>query len=181
MSTIPAISLWQPWASLWVSGEKKIETRSWRFPYTYKTPQVIAVHAAKKWNSELQRLCGRSPFAERLRTIGIDAARSMKIGRMLGAGSDEPVKQAYDILPLGCIVGVVRVTECVQTEELRKNSKISDVELIFGDYSVGRWGWVADAFLRLAEPVPFRGRQGFFEWEPHDGIKHWIACGCPNG
>lgn len=38
-----AISLWQPWASYLVSGEKKIETRGW--PTQYRGPLLI--HAAK--------------------------------------------------------------------------------------------------------------------------------------
>lgn len=37
------ISLWQPWASLLVSGEKKIETRHW--PIKYRG--MLIIHAAK--------------------------------------------------------------------------------------------------------------------------------------
>jgi hypothetical protein len=39
-----AISLWQPWASLWACGRKQYETRHWAT--SYRGP--IAVHAAKK-------------------------------------------------------------------------------------------------------------------------------------
>jgi hypothetical protein len=41
-----AISLWQPWATLWVLQIKKYETRSWPFPLKCYGP--IAIHAAKK-------------------------------------------------------------------------------------------------------------------------------------
>lgn len=52
-----AISLWQPWASLWCSEWKVHETRHW--PTNYRGP--IAVHAAKRLVSqcgpELDELC----------------------------------------------------------------------------------------------------------------------------
>jgi hypothetical protein len=39
-----ALSLWQPWASLWACGRKTYETRSWSTDYT----GAIAIHAAKR-------------------------------------------------------------------------------------------------------------------------------------
>jgi hypothetical protein len=42
-TTIKAISLWQPWASLMALGLKRHETRHW--PTAYRGP--IAIHAAK--------------------------------------------------------------------------------------------------------------------------------------
>ena len=44
------ISLWQPWAAGIASGFKKVETRSWATSYR----GMIAIHASKKWNSELR-------------------------------------------------------------------------------------------------------------------------------
>lgn len=44
LETIPALTLWQPWATLIAEEVKRIETRSW--PTTYRGP--IAIHAAKK-------------------------------------------------------------------------------------------------------------------------------------
>lgn len=39
-----ALSLWQPWASLWAIDSKRYETRHW--PILYRGP--LAIHAAKK-------------------------------------------------------------------------------------------------------------------------------------
>ena len=39
-----ALTIWQPWASLLVSGQKKYETRSWAT--AYRGP--IAIHAAMR-------------------------------------------------------------------------------------------------------------------------------------
>ena len=39
------LTLFQPWATLVILGEKKIETRSWKTNYRGE----IAIHAGKKW------------------------------------------------------------------------------------------------------------------------------------
>lgn len=52
-----ALSLWQPWASLWAAGRKTYETRHWAT--SYRGPLVI--HAAKKIcldiSDELVEIC----------------------------------------------------------------------------------------------------------------------------
>ena len=37
-------------------------------------------------------------------------------------------------------------------------------ELVFGDYSPGRWAWRIGNVEALPEPVPVRGWQGIWEW-----------------
>ena len=54
-----AITVWQPWASLLVSGRKRYETRSWAT--TYRGP--IAIHAAKR---PVRRKIGRASCRERV-------------------------------------------------------------------------------------------------------------------
>jgi hypothetical protein len=36
----------------------------------------------------------------------------------------------------------------------------------FGDYSPGRWAWLLTDVQRLPEPVPAKGKQGWWFWEP---------------
>jgi hypothetical protein len=47
MFDLPAISLWQPWASFVAIGLKPYETRHWRAPARF-IGQRIAIHAAKR-------------------------------------------------------------------------------------------------------------------------------------
>lgn len=47
--TVKAISLWQPWASLWACGRKRFETRHW--DTLHRGP--IAIHAAKRVVTDL--------------------------------------------------------------------------------------------------------------------------------
>lgn len=142
------LSLWQPWASLLAHGLKRVDTRSW--PYRGPLPQVLAIHAAKQWDSELSAICRREPFAAALEECGC---------RVPDPG-----------LPLGCVVGLVRLAACVGTAEfahgLTPSVLLTDRERAFGDYAPGRYAWVCDRFLALAEPVGARGKQGLWEWEP---------------
>lgn len=52
-----ALSLWQPWASLWACGRKSYETRSWSTAYG----GAVLVHAAKRIETdiseELREIC----------------------------------------------------------------------------------------------------------------------------
>lgn len=130
-----ALSLWQPWATLWASGSKQIETRSWSTQYRGE----LAVHAAKKWTRELKEWCECDPFYDEL----------------------HKVMDSIDDMPLGCVVGVVRIIDCRPTRELVKT--ISNQELQFGDYEPGRFGFVATDFRLLKNPIPYKGQQGFFD------------------
>ena len=61
--TIPALSLWQPWASIVALGEKRIETC--HFDVMKKPgfrPGPIAIHAAQKWSSDLAYMCMDTSF-----------------------------------------------------------------------------------------------------------------------
>jgi activating signal cointegrator 1 len=57
MTTIKALTLWQPWARLIWDGRKKIETRSWEI--LYRGP--LAIHAGKKVDKEACRAFGYDP------------------------------------------------------------------------------------------------------------------------
>lgn len=69
VSDIPAISLWQPWASFIAIGVKPYETRHWRAPVRY-VGHRIAIHAAKRrldtddvqWWHEVSKQVHRPPL-----------------------------------------------------------------------------------------------------------------------
>lgn len=84
-----AISLWQPWASLWLTDHKIHETRHWHTPYR----GALYVHAAKRrigpsdLSPDLERLCIKqwgSSFRDRL--------------------------------PYGAVIGIVKLLECSETQ-----------------------------------------------------------------
>ncbi|WP_200243081.1 ASCH domain-containing protein [Thiohalocapsa halophila] len=89
--SIPALTLWQPWAALIAIGAKPFETRSW--PTHYRGP--LAIHAG----------IDRRGLAWCRGAPGIEAA--------LGAAG-----LTLDTLPLGGIVAVAELIQCWPTEDI---------------------------------------------------------------
>lgn len=131
---IKAITLYQPWASLWAAGIKIHETRSW--PTSHRG--LLVVHAAQK------------------RDIGGDLLYG-DIPHPLLVGTRLP--QKFYNLPFGALVGIVDIVECLHTGP-RFAERPTDFML--GDFSVGRFAWKARNPRLFHEPIPFKGRQGFF-------------------
>lgn len=89
-----AISLWQPWASLWCSPAKVHETRHW---YT-ATLGWVAVHAAKKLvplddDDPLDEICRR--------TFGMDWPKTLPRGAIVGAVQMVRCARTSDVKPIG--------------------------------------------------------------------------------
>jgi hypothetical protein len=129
------LSVAQPWASLLVLGSKQIETRPWQTYYR----GALAIHASKTFPAAAQVLCGREPYRYLLAAAGI---------------------ADWSALPLGCIVGGVDITDCVRVEDL---PEVPEAEAPLGDFSPGRWAWRVSRPIRLAVPLPARGRLGVFD------------------
>jgi len=148
------ISVWQPWASLLVLGLKRFETRHW--PTNHRGP--LAIHAAKRWTREEIKF--QCHFVHLLRRhIGVD---------------DSTVLAFEENPPLGAIVGVVNLVDCLPTSCISKggaiftNSWVLDmpidcIEYAFGDFGPSRYGWKCERPIRFEEPIPMKGRQGLFE------------------
>ncbi|MDF0553112.1 ASCH domain-containing protein [Kamptonema sp. UHCC 0994] len=144
-----AITLWQPWASLIALGLKRYETRCWATNYRGK----LLIHAAKR------------PIDREGLTIWGDA-------HILGnRGIPDPCTK----LPLGAIVAIADLVDCLEViGDLSKPPIIavnkhlqSNVELLCGDWQVGRFAWKLENIRQLA-PIPAKGYQRF--WIPDDEV-----------
>lgn len=129
-----AISLWQPWASLWLSGRKIHETRCWST--SYRGP--LYIHAAKR---NIALVDPRSPLEE----ILID-----EFGGHWGMD-----------LPTGAIIGVINLVDCFATERMHAGHDVSD-DYWCGDFGRGRFAWRGSAPRLFERPIPYRGRQRIF-------------------
>lgn len=137
--TIKVISLWQPWASLWLSDDKVHETRHW---YTSHRGS-LAVHAAKK-------IVRRRDVTEALDEICV--ARF---------GSKWP-----ESLPRGGVIGVVELVNVYSTWCGGMQAIASVNDLACGDWSPGRYAWRrGDLYRRLPAIIPLVGRQSMFKAE----------------
>ena len=144
---VMAISLWQPWASLIMARAKRFETRSWSTEY--RGPLVIC--AAK----------GGLGKAELYATL-LDELFQRALLPILGLSHDLSIKEfadaAMDLLPRGKALGCVNLVDCIGTELLGDHA-----DLPFGDFSHGRFAWKLDNVRPFDEPVPVKGKQGFFK------------------
>ena len=139
------LTLRQPWATLVAIGAKKIETRSWKT--NYRGP--LAIHAAKRIDKQILRLCFTEPFFDALAGAGIRL-----IAQHVFRGN---------VLPRGAIVAICTLRQVVEITE-RNASGLKDLELSFGDFTPGRYAWFLDDVEELVEPIPARGRQGLWLW-----------------
>lgn len=88
----------------------------------------------------------------------------------------KPIPRDYygirDLLPCVCdfpygrIIAIAELVDCRPTESFVFGGtlrNISENEIIFGDYTSGRYAWILSN-VRLIEPVPAKGMQRLWEW-----------------
>lgn len=142
---IRALSLFQPWASAWARGVKRNETRSWSTSYR----GLLLIHASGKvpddvahWlerDAEMRELCARPELDH----------RSLPKGAVVG------VAYLADVLPTGTFA---------LEERLAALGEDAAEERLWGDFSSGRYAWLARGQRELIYPVPARGYPGL--WTP---------------
>lgn len=136
-------------------NSKRIETRHWAT--SYRGP--LAIHAAKR------RIQGELVYMNSV---------------YHWQGAMHPLltrhdKTLVDDLPFGAIVATAELVDCRPTDsftvaeldtpcspEGAATNLYDWTERMMGDFSPGRFGWVFKNIRKLSEPVPFIGRQGFF-------------------
>jgi hypothetical protein len=146
--TLKAISLWQPWGSLWLSPNKRHETRHW----STRHRGHLLVHAAKRFERDIDGVLG-------------------------GLLEDEFGRNWDTTLPTGAIVGMVDLIRVIPTDQLYDagtlyEGDLKDIEC--GDFSEGRFGWRRGAYWRFPQPIPYRGAQGLFN-VPREAVAAQIA------
>ena len=150
--TISAVSLIQPYASLIGCGAKRIETRSW----PTKHRGLLAIHASKGFPPEYR-----------------DFAAGGRVSQLLGC---------FAHLPLGKVVAVCRVVDCLPVDQIRFSWGLSsrqtwEQEEALGDYSEGRYGWLLEDIRPLPEPVPAKGALSLWQWECTDAVWEQLGLG----
>lgn len=134
MIPIRILSLWEPWCSFMALGHKRNETRSWKTNYR----GLVALHAAKTTQALAEA-------DEILTDAGLIAEDATTVGGTRW--------------PLGEIIAVVTLVDCVPTEKIRDG--LTRCEREMGNYSDGRFALVTKDLRRLKPGIPFVGSQGF--------------------
>lgn len=168
-----ALSLTQPWASLCVAPDplhgylwpvKSLETRSWRVSEKL-LPMRLAIHAAAGIDRQLRDAITvrehdgmrrfREPYRHALERAHLDSL--------------DPWWMAPTGLPLGAILGAVKLVRCIPTaecERMWRRGDMSDDLYQLGDFTPGRWAWVLEKPEPLVNPIRCRGHLGLWTVDP---------------
>lgn len=139
-----ALSLWQPWGSLWLSPCKLHETRDWYFGHR----GWLLVHATKKFVRDVD-------------------------GKLSDILDDQFGPHWGLELPTGALIGAVNVVDCratavVRSEYLQQFSPDNMPDDFYcGDFSDGRYATQRREYKVFRQPIPYKGHQGPFD-VPYD-------------
>ena len=137
------ISVWQPYASLLVGGFKRIETRPFPAPSTV-LGQRIGIASTKQIKPEQRAAFEDEVFARYYAETGLPG---------------------FDDLPHGFLLGTVLVKTCDPITE-DDIDDITEEEQCYGWFETGRYAWRTLEPEVFPEPIPVRGAQGIWIWEP---------------
>jgi len=161
--SFPAITIWQPWATLIAEGAKRYEFRSWA-PAGRMVGRRIAIHAgARKANvGEMRELLYRLQMGEAAQT-GIDPATAIPIL--------DAALQAPRSLPLSSVLCTAVLGRPLRNQELAAalgTEFINDSDR--NQHS--NYGWPLTKIQKVVPFAPAKGSQGWWEWRPAQGGDH---------
>jgi hypothetical protein len=179
-----ALTIRQPWASLVACGAKTIATRSWKTSYRGD----LLIHAGKvaetgevgPYNVEKDNPRGTSP-AYLLRGDSLSWPYRLPLGAVVA------VARLADVVPIvdgetADNDGTPRVESYVDDGDFpdgwldvyhptlgnpinpEGSGRSIPEQAPLGDFTPGRFAWLLTDVVRLAEPIPAKGRQGL--WTP---------------
>lgn len=142
--TIPAITIWQPWATWTVLGPKTIETR--RHPgLRHLVGRTFAIHAGKWFDHDARLACALYATAEQRDRIGWYEQHTRS-----------------DLLyPRGAVIGIAKASDHRQLTLLDNHDAMCPAESL--------WGLVIESVNEVG-PFPVRGRQGIWRWAVPKGV-----------
>lgn len=133
-----ALTILQPYASLIMSGTKRVENRTWPTKYRGR----LYVHAGKS--------------RALMTAVAVDG---VEVCRYTG----RPVSE----IPFGAVIGVATLVDCLPLEEIRAGAHDARHPwLRKHEHTEGPWCWVFAENPASIGPWPFKGSQGLFDINP---------------
>lgn len=163
-----AITIWQPWASLLACGAKKFETRSWST--SYRGP--IAIHAGIAFNNSFPEGFAEVAHASLKKSMpGFTFMHELPRGAIIATA--ELVNCWYIVHNPGTDIDVARhipigaesMTQDKHAPDFADYFIPSEREMIFGNWTPGRYAWEIANIKLLDTPIPAKGKQGLWNWE----------------
>ena len=152
--SIPALTLWQPWASLVAVGAKPYEWRGWEAPKRL-VGKRIAIHAAS-------RKVKRNEIAELMIDVRRDPAMTS-----LDAAIALPLLERWNTspgaLPVSSVLCIATLGQPVTALQYAREKGIGARDSDRVDHQ--KWGWPLYDIEVLNPFVPATGAQGFWDWK----------------
>lgn len=181
---MPALSMWQPWASLVAAGVKRLETRTWP-PHQDLVGMRMAVASTGTMPKEAKDALrhGAPGFQQLLdgvraagHAIAWDKRRlvhDLPLGRVLCtvtvAGAYPMVDSSASTIPERCLLVAPHRLLLVRPE--------GDVDVTdqypYGLFEPGRWAWHLTNLRAVFGDHRATGRQGVWTWRP-TGIYEFV-------
>ena len=173
--TLPALTIWQPWATLIVAGAKPYEFRGWCPPKFY-IGKRIAIHAGARpmRMAEIRALliqlgpreiCKSGLIADAAAPILHRARAELQRRRANLTAAERDLYEEIGLqfpasLPLASIIGTATLGEPT------KNPIVSGRHLVADSDRVDHlnWAWPMLDPAPVEPTVPARGAQGFWRW-----------------
>jgi hypothetical protein len=154
VETYPAITLWQPWASLIAGGAKPYEFRSWPAPQRL-VGRRVAVHAGVR----------RMPICEvrELRCRCERGDRSTGLRNELALQMLDLMMQEPECVPYGSVLCLATLGRPIRDADLAAKLGLPSVNDSDRDEH-SNWGWPLTDIEILRPFVPARGAQGWWRW-----------------
>jgi hypothetical protein len=155
MSAYPAITLWQPWASLVMAGAKPYEFRSWPAPVRLQGKRV-AIHAGARpiKRAEMQELLLKllgSDWA--LTGLQRDVARPI-VETALTSPQSLPRSAITCLATLGTPLHGAALAEKLGLGSINDSNRVEH----------SNWGWPLTDIEPLTPYAPASGSQGWWTW-----------------
>jgi hypothetical protein len=152
---VPALTIWQPWATLIAVGLKPYEFRGWAFPEAM-IGQRIAIHAGARpvRKDEVRHLLVQLQGSS-WRESGLVREPSIKLlTRVLMIPKSLPLSSVLCTAVLGQPIRDDRLAESLGIVAIHDSDR--------SEHS--NWGWPLTDIVKLEPFVPALGKQGFWKW-----------------
>jgi hypothetical protein len=156
MTKLPALTVYQPWASLIAAGAKPYEWRGWAAP-ARMVGRRIAIHAGA-------RAVRRNEIAELL----LDLESEGEAFTSLIVDGALPLLQQWHtspgMLPLSSVLCTAIIGKPITAAAYAAEHGMAPADSDRIDHT--KWGWPLTEIEVLEPFVPARGAQGFWWWTP---------------
>ena len=165
---IPAITLWQPWASLIAKGYKTIETRT-HGRFKRLRGRRIAIHAGKKidivaWNRLEHKW--PTPGGRPINDVRVmEFLRERRVVRETAAGCCGRKPQVRYHVPVGRILCTIEVQDAGGLSPDDEDQALCPTKGLFGLF-------LDPTTLNVFNPsIPAKGHQGVWYWRPPENAR----------